>query len=343
MIQGRDPADERTGRGSTSRQDAVVCALSFLERDQDPSGEFPTWSSQRGDSGALVREYSVFITSHVLFSLRFAPGELAQALRCRGIDFIARQAVSPGIWPFWTHRGAKRVPPDIDDTCCCSFELKDVHPHIAGGVNRSLILSNRNEDGLFSTWFGRSPGAGGGDVDAVVNANALLYLGEGSGLEPVVDHVNVVLGRLSERVANESVGSPTGTGAEMVSAIAPWYLDPTAVFYAASRAFFNGVTGLAPGCAKLLQVLTDAPVDSMAREGRELATALEICALRNLECADTRAICSRLDILLSSQREDGSWPRRPFFQDPIRRYGSESLTTGFCVEALARCLDFPAR
>jgi hypothetical protein len=43
--------------------------------------------------------------------------------------------------------------------------------------------------------------------------------------------------------------------------------------------------------------------------------------------------------LVGSQREDGSWPARVFYYSGFGKdlsFGSAELTTGFCVEALAR-------
>src|SRR5207244_1566489 len=143
------------------------------------------------------------------------------------------------------------IPPDIDDTCCVSFLLAK-HGHRVPS-NHAVILANRDPRKLFYTWFiprwpmprsvdywrvalpqaiafrrfvtfFRTTYASLHDVDCVVNANALLYLGESAELQPVVDY-------LIESVRAGREG-----------ACDKWYQRPFALYYALSRAYFNGVS-----------------------------------------------------------------------------------------------------
>ena len=82
----------------------------------------------------------------------------------------------PGVWSYWTGASGKRIEPDLDDTSLLSFVLRRHHPHVALGSNVEAILASRNRDGLFHTWL--RPPDQSNDVDAVVNANVVLHLGE---------------------------------------------------------------------------------------------------------------------------------------------------------------------
>jgi len=93
--------------------------------------------------------------------------------------FLIDEIIYPGIWSYLSSQDSSTIIPDIDDTCCASFILKDSHPWISKGKNIPLILNNRNKDGLFYTWINLFPQAKDmNDVDSVVNANLLFYLGE---------------------------------------------------------------------------------------------------------------------------------------------------------------------
>jgi len=70
---------------------------------------------------------------------------------------------------------------------------------------------------------------------------------------------------------------------------------------------------------------------------------LAISTLLNLgrSLDDARSLAA-LDLLLESQRSDGSWRRQAYYTGPepptphSAWFGSEALTTCLCLEALAR-------
>src|SRR3546814_3679182 len=68
-----------------------------------------------------------------------------------------------------------------------------------------------------------------------------------------------------------------------------------------------------------------------------LDTALGISSLINLRCNDQNAIEKSVWYLLRQQSKNGDWPRRLFYYGGPKRiigWGSEELSTGFCLEAL---------
>ncbi len=81
----------------------------------------------------------------------------------------------PGLFQYYTSKNTNSIEFDLDDTACASVALQQSHPLVAGGRNVECFLENRNEAGLFYTWVGDT--APENDIDSVVNANLVLYLG----------------------------------------------------------------------------------------------------------------------------------------------------------------------
>jgi hypothetical protein len=312
----------------TSRDEvsaALARAIAFLERRQLPSGELPIEASGKPDP-------SVFPTAVMAHSLSFAP-ETA-AIRERALGFLLGQMDRRGLWKHWTreHPHHDQLPPDLDDTASASAAL--AHAGRPFPDNRRLLLANRNRRGLFYTWkltagqfrhplvlyfFFRRTSAKPFDVDAVVNANVLFYLGPTAETRPVIDHLLQVLHGNRETACDK------------------WYDNPFVVWYFFSRA------------------LSAAGV----REGGEIIKTKLSAATPTNALERATAACSMLDwnrlppidVLLGEQLESGAWPGAPMYHGGRARrrdgsfaephpdtpyWGSEALTTAFCVEALAR-------
>ncbi len=108
------------------------------------------------------------------------------------------------------------------------------------------------------------------------------------------------------------------------------------LYYFASRALSKGVKALMPAKPAMLQrILSQQRPDGSF--GDELLTGLAVCALVNLEERPER-LDQAVQYLLSTQRDDGSWKRIPMYGGPPTptTFGSADLTTGICLEALAR-------
>ena len=296
-------------------------ALEYLAQVQRSDGEFP--SSWHRDPLLLtpgVPDGSTFVTSFVLYALAMVKGDAAAApLARRAAAFLLRERRPGGLWLYTARRNPFPVEPDLDDTCCAAFALRC--SGLGDAVEaRDTILSNRTPEGRFLTWV-RSADALN-DVDSVVNANVLLYLGEREETRPVVEWLNTVLLSAAE---DETTW---------------YYLDPLALQYAASRAFAHGCVGLAASReAVVARVLERQAADGSF--GDELHTALALCTLANYGHATHRTTAA-ITWLLSLQGRDGSWPRRAFYAGPGPPcphrvwWGAESLTTCLCLEALAK-------
>jgi hypothetical protein len=332
--------------------DSLDRALGFLAERQLPSGAFEIRVGLDLRSGETAPDPSVFATSLIAYSLSFCEDARAREMLDRAAEHLVGQMESPGVWRHWTreHESYHGLPADLDDTACISMALRR-----AGAdppANSELVLANRDPNGRFYTWlvarwpparqlgiwrlaarrlrhplsarmFWRWSSAAPDDVDGVVNANALAYLGDGPHAAAAGDYLARIVWRGEEERCDK------------------WYRSPLVFHHALSRCHDAGV----------------APIEALREESRRrielssgadgeigngpLDTALAVSALMNWEsppgeCADACAY------LLRTQRRDGSWPAEPmYFGGPaggpyIPEWGAEELTTGLCVEALVR-------
>lgn len=335
---------------SQAAREATARALAFLESVQCPSGELPVFASTDPSlAEGCALDPSVFPTTLAAHSLAFC--REAEPLRKRALAFLVAEMDRHGLWRHWTreHPHASQLPPDLDDSSCAAAVMAD-SDRMTG--NREIILGNRRGDGLFLTWilprllgggthrraawpqlrhlptlllFFRRTSAAPGDVDSVVNANALFRLGEFEGRDRVVDFLLGILREGGEESCDK------------------WYENRFAIWY-----FFSRAMGSDPAAAELIlrRCATARPADAME-------TALALCT--SLNCAaipDGRAVQSLLD----RQCGDGSWPRAALYHGGRARradggfeprhpdtphWGSEALTTAFCIEALSRWADRP--
>jgi hypothetical protein len=262
-----------------------------------------------------------FVASCVLYCLSFLPDSGLDAMKSAAVGFLAREMKPPGVWKYFSSTSLIDLDPDLDDTACASFVLRDTHPDIRAGRNIDIILGNTSDDGLFFTWL-RKKGAPN-DVDSVVNANVLLYLGDREETAAVSHYLNKIIA-----AGREADGHY-------------YYPDDCALYYALTRAYFNGAISLEPAKDRIPARIADRQQKN-GSFGNELLTALAICSLLNCSCADSVLLGRGIEYLTNTQRNDGSWPRRAYYGGPLpglprtNWYGSEELTTGFCLEALAR-------
>lgn len=314
---------------------AIERGIAFIEGRQLPTGEIPVCTAKgRLMSGACTEDPSVFPTAIMAHSLSFAPR--AHNVRERALDFLLREMQPDGFWKHWTraHPHFHQLPPDLDDTSAASAVL--LRSGRSFPDQKRQLLKNRNRRGLFRTWrlssaelrhplalyfFFRKTSADPFDVDAVVNANVIFYLGAIPETAAAIDHLVAVL-----RANHES-------------SCDKWYENPFAVWYFFSRA-------LHPWSREAGEIIRTRL--AAASPATVLDEALAACSA--LYWNDVPAI----DSLLDAQNESGGWPRAGLYHGGRRRlaewafaephpdtpwWGSEELTTAFCVEALSRWLE----
>lgn len=322
-------------------EQSLVQAIEFLTDNQLEDGEFPTY----GNDAQSETDSSPFVTALVLYSLSFLAWDSFQnkvkSVTDQGLKFLVREMEQGGLWRYWSSKNKRHaeIPPDLDDICCISHLLK--LNNLPVPKNRSIILGNRDRAGLFYTWVvprslqslslnfitvGKALSHSEqlwqltkkDDVCCVVNANVLLYLGKTPQTEQSLEYVidTVLSGKEEERSA--------------------FYSHKLSFYYMLSRAYFNGVTSLNVVKTPIITQIGNLR-QADGSYGNELLTALAICTLINFNYV-VPSLDKAIQFLLNAQQSDGSWPRIPMYGGQLDKnfFGSAALTTGFCVEALAR-------
>lgn len=249
------------------------------------------------------------------------------------------------MWRFWSsdHQIHAAIPPDVDDIAVISALLR------AEGVsvpdNRALLLANRDSSGRFFTWvtprlrwnrnlqywkvslkqlrrprltrwFWDTAAARRDDVDCVVNANVLMYLGQGPWAASVVDFV---LECVRQDVVQQHDKS---------------YHRPLSIGYFVSGAYASGILDLKPAREYIADPTTNTYRECAGFGRTPLETAMGICTLLNFGVDSD--LTDAMRTLLDSQRSDGSWERGEVVRGGPSRWGSAAWTTAFCLEALVR-------
>lgn len=327
--------------------DGIRRGIEFLRHSQLPSGEFKVFMSPDLKlERDCVFDSAVFPTALIAYALGFAePPEVEEIIK-KSLAFLLHQMEGPGLWRYWTkqHPSHSIIPPDVDDTACASLVLRRHQAHIPS--NEHLIYANRTRQGLFYTWITirwplplqpsywstvfrqwRHPlkhynfwklEPTRHDIDSVVNANVLLYLGENAQTRPVIDYL-IDISRRGEEGERDR-----------------WYANSFMFYYAISRNFYAGVTAFGEIRDELVGRIVDAAKPDGSIGDNVLDTALAACALLYWR-SSPQTLQRAISFLLARQQENGSWPRASvYYSGPKKLYGwgSEELVTGFCLEAL---------
>jgi hypothetical protein len=329
---------------------AIASGLEFLKRSQLPSGSFALYRSyDPALEEGCVDDPSPFGTALIAYCLTFLDCATARQIVERAAAFFLDEMTGPGLWRYWTsnHPYYRNIPPDLDDIACISLVLR--RQGVEFPDNRRLILSTRNPAGLFYTWliprfrplgavrywrytfpqllrpipfvlfwtlFSSRPA----DVDGVVNANVLFYLGDGPTMRPVVDYLVGIIERRREATCDK------------------WHRNRFTFYYALSRNLASGVDGFDCVRETMVQRICEALRGDDGDTMNVLDTALAACALMNCGAAPAE-LYGAMRTLLAAQRAGGEWGAFPmYYGGPVNSpgYGSEELTSGFCLEALTR-------
>ena len=335
-------------------ESAIRRGFSFLSERQSASGHFPSQVTHHYEGDRILEDSAFFPTTQILHSLLATGFPEAEPIIRRGCKAILHEMDMGGRWRFW-NRDARRdgrdlhdfSPADLDDMACASAILRECG--IPFPDNKHLFLANRRSDGLFYTWFvprfssilhprvwtsllreatwqrllviWKVSEASYDDVDGVVNANVLRYLGGGASSAPVIAWLQDVIlqGRESE--------------------CDKWYRDPYTFYYAVAQCIRAGVDGF-PSIGPQVK----ARLLSMSREDgcighNPMHTALSLCVISSLSPDAIPDAQHGIEYLLSTQSSDGGWDSAPHFYGGPQKsvsWGSRELTTGFCLEALSR-------
>ncbi len=298
---------------------SVERGVAYLEATVGADGAWP--GRRYGNlelAGAGVEEQPPFIAALGVLALAEVPGA-DRILSCTRLGLAARLEY-PGVWRYW-----RTLPADNDDTAVCSLAV-GAHPLILLGRNIERMIATRDDGGRFPTWLVPRDAASWfrNDVDAVVNANVLAYLGD----RPETRGAQYWVEELIER------GDP---GAALVH-----YADELDLYAAAARASDLGRPVLARVAPLLAERIKRRLGGLLAarRAGNELRTAQALAALAvlgaNVDPQEARRALARL---VDAQRADGGWVECLVWKDerapgqPVG-FGSEALTAAVCIAAL---------
>src|SRR5690242_7222571 len=321
----------RTSLSEPSKiRSAIERGVAYLESVQLASGELPIEVSPTPDmTGECIREPCVFPTALAARMLSITPA--ADVVRSRALDFLEREMHPDGLW---RHPSSAKpmhydTPLDVDDTSLASVALVNDGRRVPD--NRRFLIANRDGRGLFKTWivrwwphplltyrFFKYTTAEVGDVDAVVIANVVIYLGDCQETRPSIAHMLDVL-----RANNELRSTK-------------WYESRFSVWYF----FSHALREIAPEAAEMIVPRVEA---ARPRNALELAAAISTLLLWNRE--------TDVSPLMEQQLESGAWLRAGFYHMGMKEvspnefratppwWGCEALTTMFAVEALTRALQ----
>lgn len=330
---------------------AIHKGVAYLQQHQYPNGEFCCYLS--GDE--LMAEWAVpdstiFPTALIaksLLSLQEIP--VVDEMLTKATGFFEYQSKKGIVWNHYTKWNIlyKTTPFDVDDTSCVAVVLKARKSWLMKHNNIPILLANRNKGGLFYTWFTprlslvkskqfwklvypqllkplanyifwKKNSCKRNDVDGVVNANALLYLGEQDYTKPVIDYLIGIVRNGTEKTCDR------------------WYPNPLTFYYIIARNYFSGIQKF----EEVRQTVIDKIVGQSQPDGRigktELDTALAVCSLLYWRSGSLE-LDKAVQFLIDAQGENGNWKRSFYYYGPRHEvgWGSEEFTTGFCLEALA--------
>lgn len=333
---------------------SVARGLAFLASRQLPGGQFPIEATLHYQPGAPVTpDSSPFATTHIVHSLGHLPAAAAAPLIGPALTSMRAEMSPFGLWRYWNREavwGGRKIhsfiPADLDDTATHSVLLRQ--HGIPFPDNTHVLLQNRDRRGLFYTWFvvrsglrwssrywlaalsemtlarlsvfWRTTEASYNDVDAVVNANVLLYLGERAETQPVIAWLRSIIASGTEATCDK------------------WYRDMFTFHYAVSRCRYAGIRGLDDSVGMVRARLAAAASASGQVGDSALQTALAACTLMNFGLRDA-LVTHAVDHLAATQRADGSWPAAPYYFGGPKQsvsWGSAELTTALCIEAIHR-------
>ena len=317
---------------------AVQRGIEFLEGVVAPNGAWPSWRYDNTElAGERHLEYPAFTAALGVLALDGCRNVRARALVARTREFIKSRMRYPGIWSYPT------LPPSVDDTAICALAVGP-HPWLRmgrlWGPSLNAILAHRDSKGRFVLWMASQDWPPGleNEVDAVVNANVLAYIGDHAETLAAQRWVESVV--VDRREVNAS----------------PYYVAPVDLYFAMARAtcYRDGLFGdLRPTLgSRILDYL-----DSAGGFGDPMRTAQALSALDMISVnLGGSARSTAVKMLLEAQRDDGSWPpclawkeppgwssylaarESPQHARPPRGFASETITVAFCINAIERSL-----
>lgn len=303
--------------------------------------------------------FSIFPSLLICACLQHIPkpfqNHYSQIILQKLYEYILTHRRSSGLWNhFESHsKPFKSCPHDIDSTVYAATVLRKAN--LLTNPPDRIILKQTNKAKLFYTFFifraqlntsllywwvcsrealhpiysyfvRRIQEFNRNDIDAVVNANVLYYLGPSKS-------TNAPLQWIIECVQN---------GKE--STMDKWYKNRMVIYYFITRLLSRGFDEVLQTKSHILNYIDASIQHNGSIDDKPLDTALAINVLLNFN-ESAHHIAPLVDYLLNTQQADGEWPARVVYTGGPKRimgWGGTSLTTAFCLEALSRFAErFP--
>lgn len=339
---------------------AINRGVDYLYRHQYPSGEFCCYTSpDLHMQKACAPDSAVFPAAVIASTLLGLAGHpTVDALLVRTVPFFQYQMMHGGICNYYTlnNPSFKLNPPDIDTTSYIGSLFDVWGIKYSRESTRTMMLINQRSKGAIYTWLILRPrltvnrifwriGLRGlksplasirfwlkreykrSDVGGVVNANALYYLSVTETTQPILDYLMQIVTKGQEAYCDS------------------WYRSPINFYYALGRNYHKGVQQLESVRSMVLERLMNYQQPDGSFGDNLLQTAQALSTLIYWQGHPTAAERAAR-VLLNHQGKYGEWTRAIlFYRGPGKRvgYGSEEITTGFCVEALNAYQDWAKR
>ena len=301
---------------------AIARGFDFLETAIDADGAWPSAMYMNLElTGTPRTERVPFVAALGHLSLRECPGARSERLRVKTRAYLMAAMEYPGVWRYWPS-----LPPDLDDTAVCSQAVGQ-HAWLALGRTLPTVFRKRDREGRFRTWMAKGDDSSAwDDVDSVVNANVVVWLGD----------------RSQTRGAQHWLRSLIDCRRE--SGSSRYYPDTMDIHAALSRLGPDptGVDGVLRGLDVVLVDRIMARYGADGHFGDPQRTAQALSALDRLEAWPAAESRRAADYLLQTQSRDGSWSSGIVWQGPpppgppTVGFVSTTLITAYCMEALAR-------
>lgn len=341
------------GKRIENLQAAIEKGTDYLFEHQYPNGEFCAYSAPDEKMQEwCYPEANVFCTSVIASCLlKLKEDDKISKVLIEAGTFLRFQMMRGGLWNFFTkfHVTFKFTPADVDTTVYTSALLKALG--IDFPDNKYLLHNNMNKHGLFYTWIVWRLGTANSvsrlkilgrefkrpiksllfwlqfeakrdDIDAVVNANALFYLGLTKKTESIITYLVDILKNANEEASDK------------------WYKNPIVFYYAVSRNY-PSIKELKPIKPIIIKRLMKKLNEDGSFGKSHLDNALVLVTLLNLGYSGSNLEMG-IETLIRTQSKSGHWDRALLFYSGPKKvvgWGSEEITTAFCLEALAMYRD----
>lgn len=305
---GRPQTWSRAALAEQGRR-SIESGLEFIESAVSPQGVWQSHYFPVAEPHEHTQEENPFVGALGVMRLGALKNPLVRAILVRTRRFIMDRMEFPGVWRYWPH-----LPVDMDTSAMCALAAS-AHPWMLGGQNERLLLLNQDQQGRFLTWIQNNRGESKKDVDAVVNANVIAYLGDIPGTKRAQQWLLWLVREGREKEALHYYWEALDLYAAMAQV----------------RSLHGSAFGASPD---FLVSRIQACRRNDGSYGDLLRTALALLSLYSLRALPSRQnLAKSVQNLLDAQREDGGWSACPLSSGPLWPEDREFMFVSRAYEA----------